>query len=567
MTFILNQLKNIPFSKKLYYLIFMLFVKLLIIVVAVGWLFWLNRQEVDRWRAVDQQSVVAWNVMAQLQELNGHVYQYVLHHQEANRAVVETKLPEIEREFDQLVHMEGDSLLPTTTALQENFKKYIARISYLFQQMARYGVTHEQGIYGQMRGTIHRVESLLERHPVWGLQLLNIRRAEKDFMLRMEEGYAIALGQKVNALLVEVTASADPNREEMARRLIDYREKFQELASLTLAMQNSIQVLYTLWREMSGEITALRTAVQQRRETERMRYDEASRDLAILFVAGIVLVLGMTGSFLSVIFHNNILKPIRQLTQQTRAIAHGEYDRDISLSGQDEIGVLASHLQRMKESLQQANRTLEQQVEERTRSLTRSNADFQQSLKQLERTRDELIQSEKVALLGRLVAGFAHEINTPIGIGVGSISALPDYLNRLETLLAADEVDGDRLDEVFAKIRDMSSLCLNNLRNVADLVTRFKRTSVDQTSEQPRRFNVHELLLDVITTLQHLFKRSAVEIVIDCPDHIIVKGQPGALGQVMTNLLMNSFRHGFEEGQRGGIININVQHETKHDNL
>ncbi|MEO5351142.1 MAG: ATP-binding protein, partial [Magnetococcus sp. YQC-3] len=286
-----------------------------------------------------------------------------------------------------------------------------------------------------------------------------------------------------------------------------------------------------------------------------------------LVIISIALVLVVTGYLLSVIFYGTILKPIQKLTEQAHGIAHGDYDCDISLSGCDEIGVLARHLQQMKETLQRANRTLERKVEHRTQMLTQANSDLKHSLEQLEKTRDELLQSEKAASLGRLVAGFAHEINTPIGIGVGSISALPEYVGRLESLLAADEVDGDRLDEVMGKIREMSSLCLTNLRQVSELVARFKRTSVDQTSEQPRRFNVHELLLDVQSTLQHIFRHSSVEIVIDCPADIVVLSQPGALGQVLTNLLLNSLKHGFEEGTRAGSIAINVQCKTKHDKL
>ncbi|MBF0461837.1 MAG: HAMP domain-containing protein [Magnetococcales bacterium] len=564
MNFMLDQLKNITFTKKLTYLIFMLFIKLVIVVGTLGWMFWLNQQEIGRWQSVDQLSELAWDVMAQLHELNEHVHQYILHHKDdANREWVEQNIPKVYFNFNLLMQEKRAIVQSTSTDLKGIFQKYTERVQHLFKQVEQYGVTHESGIYGEMRDTIHKVEILLESHPVWGLQLLQIRRAEKDFMLRMEEGYKVKLNQRVNALLTELSSSKDANREEMTRRLIEYRDKFQELSSLTLAIQGNIQAIYALWEEMSGEVSLLRTGAQEMREAEHIRYKQVTHYLSIAFLVGIVLILVITGVLLSIIFHNNILKPIRQLTNQAQAIAQGKYDCDISLSGRDEIGVLASHLQQMKESLQRANRTLEQRVEERTRSLTQSNTELRESLAELKQTRDELVQSEKAALLGRLVAGFAHEINTPIGIGVGSISALPEYVSRLETLLAADEVNGDLLDQILAKIREMSNLCLVNLRNVSDLVTRFKRTSVDQTSEYPRRFNVHEFLSDVVSTLQHMIKRSSVEIMISCPTDLVVQSQPGALGQVLTNLLINSFKHGFDEGKNAGIIHISVQYEAE----
>ncbi|MBF0461155.1 MAG: HAMP domain-containing protein [Magnetococcales bacterium] len=559
MRFILNQLKNIAFTKKLYYLIFMLFIKLLVVVGTLGGVYWLNLQEANRDRSIDQLSELTWDLVAQLHELNGNVTRYVLRHEETDQAWVERDMPKLLADFARLQREQTLLKQWEGVHLQTDFQHYADLVRLLFRQIDRYGENEEKGVQGEMRGTIHQVERLLESHPLWGFQLLNIRRSEKDFMLRMEEGYVVALHQRVSALLAEVGASSDANREQITQRLIEYQEKFQELSTLVLSIQKNTNEIHALWDAIADGITALRVDTQKMREDERLRYHTATDRLAVALLVGVVLILLLTGTLLSSIFYGNILKPIRQLTERAYAIAQGDYDQDISLSGRDEVGVLASHLQRMKESLQQANRTLEQQVAERTALLTQSNTDLRQSFAQLERARDELVQSEKVALLGRLVAGFAHEINTPIGVGVGSISALPDYVNRLEVLLSADEVDGDALDRVMAKIREMANLCLSNLRNVADLVARFKRTSVDQTSEQPRRFNVHEFMLDVVSTLQHMFKRSAVEIVIDCPTDLVVQSQPGALGQVLTNLLMNSFKHGFDEGQRAGTIQIHVQ--------
>ncbi|MEO5362036.1 MAG: ATP-binding protein [Magnetococcus sp. DMHC-8] len=564
---ILHTLKNITFIRKLYYLIILLCVKLLIVLGTVAWVFWLTQQEADREQTVDQLAEWTWSMLAQLHDLNGHVQQYALFRGANHATWVKQHMPGTEQTFARLTQGQVSPDQAATAHLQADFHQYANLVAQLFQQLERYGVDQEQGVQGEMRVAIHRAEVLLATHPVWNGHLLNIRRAEKDFMLRLDDRYVIALHQQVDGLLTEVTGSQHADRAEMGQRLLEYREKFQELAQLTLAVRDTTRAIHTLWDDMVEDMTALRTAMQTMREAEHRRYEQATRHLALGLIVGVLLVFVLVGALLSAIFYGNILKPIRLLTQRAHAIANGQYDCDISLSGRDEIGVLATHLQRMKESLQQANRTLEQQIDQRTRSLSLANTELQRSMQQLERTRDELIQSEKVASLGRLVAGFAHEINTPIGVGVGSISALPEYVIRLETLLAADEVDGDQLDEVMAKIREMSSLCLHNLRSVADLVARFKRTSVDQTSEQPRRFNVHELLLDVTTTLHHLFKRSAVEIVLHCPADIVVRSQPGALGQVLTNLLLNSYRHGFDEGQRTGTIEINVQFESEHDKL
>ncbi|MBF0460675.1 MAG: PAS domain S-box protein [Magnetococcales bacterium] len=193
--------------------------------------------------------------------------------------------------------------------------------------------------------------------------------------------------------------------------------------------------------------------------------------------------------------------------------------------------------------------TLDAKVMERTQELN-------QKIEELETTRHELIAGEKMASLGRLVAGFAHEINTPVGIGVSTISSIPASVAKLEHMLEQDEVDEADLSHCLTHIRDSAILGLANMRRAADLVTRFKRTSVDQSSESQRRFNVRETLNDVVVSLHNTFKTSRIAIELDGPDELMVFSQPGSLGQIFTNLLMNSFKHGFENGQRAGTINI-----------
>ncbi|MEO5341171.1 MAG: ATP-binding protein [Magnetococcus sp. MYC-9] len=566
MGYILAQLKNITFIRKLYYLILLLFIKLLLVVGALAWVAWLGQQEVNRERAVQQLHEATWDVVAQLHALNGTVHQYILHRKDPDWRWIEQNMPTLLSAFDRLrqhplfVHLESGSLL-------ERVHRYSEQVHMLSQHMETIGLTEEQGLQGEMRQAAHRVEHLLEPNPEWNLQMLQIRRAEKDFMLRLEPRYLETLHTLFADLLNKLNRSTDPNRQELDLGLQLYQARFQLLATLTLTLQDEMRSIYALWRGISDGIFSLRASMQRLQEQESRRYEQARHRLLVALGVGIILLLLLTGVLLAAIFYGNILKPIRQLTERAYAIAHGAYEQDISLSGRDEIGVLASHLQKMKEFLQHANRTLEQQVAERTQSLLQANIGFQNSMEQLEKTRDDLVQSEKMASLGRLVAGFAHELNTPIGISLGSVSAMPEYMDRLERLLAADEVDGHALDTVFAKLREMSTLCLKNLCLAADLVARFKRSAVDQTSERPRPFHVHEWLWDVIATVQHLFKRAGVEILVDCPDHIVVQSQPGALGQVLTNLLMNSFKHGFAQGQRPGSVQINVQYETERDKL
>jgi two-component system NtrC family sensor kinase len=177
---------------------------------------------------------------------------------------------------------------------------------------------------------------------------------------------------------------------------------------------------------------------------------------------------------------------------------------------------------------------------------------------EVEQAHKELVQSEKMASLGRMVAGFAHEINTPIGVAVGAITHGEETLNKIDCLLDNEEVSEDALRAELASLRQGDGLAISNLRRAAALVQSFKRTSIDQATESERSFNVRELIDDVLHALHNELKRQPVTLSIDCPDALQIHGVPGLLEQLLTNLVMNSIVHGFENGTRGGEIGIAV---------
>ena len=184
--------------------------------------------------------------------------------------------------------------------------------------------------------------------------------------------------------------------------------------------------------------------------------------------------------------------------------------------------------------------------------------ELEENIDALRQTRDELVQNEKMASLGRMVAGFAHELNTPVGIALGSISHSEQSLQDIDTLLLQDDVDEAELRRHLAALRQSGELALSNLRRTANLVQRFKRSSIDQVSEQARVFAVRELIDEVVFNLHQKLKKSGVNVVIDCPDTLAINGIPGLIDQLLTNLLINSLQHGFAEGSRAGTIRIAV---------
>jgi signal transduction histidine kinase len=199
------------------------------------------------------------------------------------------------------------------------------------------------------------------------------------------------------------------------------------------------------------------------------------------------------------------------------------------------------------------------QLNQQRKQLERLNQELSSTIAELHHTQDELTQSEKMASLGRLVSGFAHELNTPIGIAVGSASALQEQAHKVKWLLEQEEVNVDDLVSSVNSIDEGFKLTLSNLERAGNLINSFKRTAIDQTMSEANFFNVSEVIQDTLNTLKNQFKKTAINLHVSCPKDLTVVSFAGALEQILTNLLINSLIHGFDEGRNPGDIHIQME--------
>jgi len=180
---------------------------------------------------------------------------------------------------------------------------------------------------------------------------------------------------------------------------------------------------------------------------------------------------------------------------------------------------------------------------------------------ELKIAQDHLVQSEKMAVLGELVAGVAHEINTPIGIGVTGMSALEERTTDIKKIYGEDELTQDDFEKYINTVSEASSTVLSNLHRAAEMVRTFKQVAADQSSEKQRTFKLKEYINDIIFSMRPRLKKTRHMITVGCPDDLVIETYPGALSRIITNLLMNSLIHAFEDNEKGKIIFDIVQKE------
>ncbi|WP_424094562.1 AAA family ATPase [Moorena producens] len=207
---------------------------------------------------------------------------------------------------------------------------------------------------------------------------------------------------------------------------------------------------------------------------------------------------------------------------------------------------LYTNLEQAKNQLEDYSYNLEEKVAERTQELS-------DTLDDLKATQKKLVESEKMAALGSLVAGVAHEINTPVGTSITAASILADETQGFRQVLQNGKLKRSVLQNYLDTVEESSELILSNLQRAGELVQSFKQVAVDQAHLEKRTLNVKEYLEEVLISLEPQLKQTSHRLTIDGDETVTIETYPGAISQVITNLVMNSISHGYQPKQNGQL--------------
>ncbi|MCC6069516.1 GAF domain-containing protein [Massilia sp. GCM10020059] len=212
------------------------------------------------------------------------------------------------------------------------------------------------------------------------------------------------------------------------------------------------------------------------------------------------------------------------------------------------LAFMASHV-----AVALARMQADQAIRKTKERLEEQNAALNSALTALQEAQSELVRQEKLASLGRLVAGVAHEINTPLGICVTATSHLVQELKLTREELEAGEMTEDSLQQFLEIIDQSLRILTTNTQRAAALVRSFKQVAVDQSSDDIRTFRLKSYLDEVLLSLQPKLKGRPVKVEVACADDIHLESFPGAVSQIVTNMVMNSLVHGYQRDQAGKI--------------
>jgi C4-dicarboxylate-specific signal transduction histidine kinase len=279
------------------------------------------------------------------------------------------------------------------------------------------------------------------------------------------------------------------------------------------------------------------------------------------YVSTSLLSLVLAIGFILVVLQWRLVQPFKLLMSESARLANGQLSESIRLNNrQDEMGQLAMSLEATRQALQRMlnelevknqqlleySGTLESKVKQRTNELENANLHLETALANVNSVQNELARVERMAALGSMVAGVAHELNTPLGNCLLVCSTLDDETKHLVSLMDEGGMRRSDLTRYTETASESTKMLLRGLQQSARLVGDFKQVAVDQSSAQRRQFNLLVMLQELVALLSPSLRKTPFTLELDMPATIMLDSYPGPLGQVFTNLVNNSVAHGFE---------------------
>jgi signal transduction histidine kinase len=228
-----------------------------------------------------------------------------------------------------------------------------------------------------------------------------------------------------------------------------------------------------------------------------------------------------------------ILGNLRMLTYALDAFARKDFSVRTEISSRDELEILGKRFNSMAATIQDYSHNLEELIKERTA---------------------KLVQAEKMAALGGIIAGVAHEINTPVGTSFTAASFINKQAKNARDIVVHTPIDSKSLMNSLNNINEGSEIIYSSLAKAGELIKRFKMIAIDQSIEHTKTFKIRQYIEDIKLSLNHEIKNRNVRFHINCDDSLAINTDPSYFYQIISNFIMNTLIHGYNNGEVADIF-------------